>query len=155
MEEENTYGPEGYQDPNKVHLDMNLQETSIKKRRVLGEIDDLIDYPLRKATNMYHYPDENDEEMPNKTKLSMIKRAMAVLGEQRDIVNKEIINYILKTKTTLYNEYRYAILDKLQDIEELFNLYFREKTAELVLVARAAGKEEMTAIYKKEKETHE
>ncbi len=155
MEEENTYGPEGYQDPDRVHLDMNLQETSIKKRRVLGEIDDLIDYPLRKATNMYHYPDENDEEMPNKTKLSMIKRAMAVLGEQRDIVNKEIINYILKTKTTVYNEYRYAILSKLQDIEELFNLYFREKTAELVLAARTAGKEEMTAIYKKEKETHE
>ncbi len=153
MEEENT--PENYQDPDRVNLEMYLQGTSMKKRRILEEIDKLIDYPLREATNMYNYPDDSDKERPNKTRLSMIKQAISAIGEQRDIVNKEIINYILKTKTTLYNENRYAILSKLQDIEELFNLYFREKTAELVLAARTAGKEEMTAIYKKEKETHE
>ncbi len=146
---------ENYEDQDQVNLELKMQETTEKKRRILKEIDNLIQYPMETATRMFNYPDNNDKERPNKTRLSMIKQAIAVLGEQRDIVNKEIINYILKTKTTLYNEYRYAILDKLQDIEELFNLYFREKTAELVLVARAAGKEEMTAIYKKEKETHE
>jgi len=136
---------------NKEDYELKMQETTEKKRRILKEIDDLIQYQLETATRMYNYPDNNDVEMPNKSRMSMIKRSITVLGEQRDLITKKIINYMLKNNTALYYEYRYAVLAKIQDIEELFNVYFRDKTDELVLAARAAGKDEMAAIHNKEK----
>ena len=118
-------------------LKENLEESGIEKDEMLDEIDELVQKPLELATRAY-------EEDATKGGIHAAEYCVTCMADHQATIHNKLIEYLIDNHCKWNSSaklYKLAFQAKIQDIHELFNMYFKKRMKILLEKAEEHGME--------------